>query len=132
MPRQPKPQAPAWDSPDFEGTKEQRAEAMAKVAVTLADHPVNTYDFDNDLDLMRMYEQRPLTTLYQYAGRYFSSNALTLSTVGPTETSSQNYLRAVVNTAHAMIARSKVRGRFLTANGNGKQKNRARDATLWL
>lgn len=126
------PTRPPWDSPEFEGTKEERNREMVRAAMTLDLMPENTFAHDHDLDLMRMYEQRPLTTLYAYAGKYFSSNGLTLTTVQSGAISPHNHLRAVVSTAHAMLARSKVRGRFLTQNGRAKQKQRAKEATWWL
>jgi hypothetical protein len=127
---------PVWDAPQgaegFTGDKAERNREMVRAAMTLDLMPENTFAHDHDLDLMRMYEQRPLTTLYAYAGKYFSSNGLTLTTVQSGAISPHNHLRAVISTAHAMLARSKVRGRFLTQNGRGKQKQRAKEATWWL
>jgi hypothetical protein len=83
---------------------------------------------------MRMYEQRPVTDLMPVSGTFISAGSTTptLGTVRPAAISPWNVLRAVVNTAHAMLARSKIRGRFLTTNGTQDQKRRAKSATQWL
>jgi hypothetical protein len=121
-----------WTSATFDGGKNERCRDMVRTAMQLDLMPENTFAADHDLDLMRMFEQRPLTTLYAYAGKYFSSNSLTLTTVQAGAISPMNVLRAVISTAHAMLARSKVRGRFLTQGGTGREKTRAKAATNWM
>lgn len=124
--------APHWTSEDFQGTPEDRAKAMVDEAVAIDEQQQTGFDLDKDLDLMRMYEQRPITDLLPRSGAFLSSAGPTLGTAGPVEISPWNVLRAVVNTAHAMLARAKVRGRFLTSNGTQDQKRRAKAATQWL
>lgn len=126
------PTAQPWNAADFEGDDQDRCKAMVQHAINIDQAPENSFAADHDLDLMRMFEQRPLTTLYAYAGKYFSSNSLSISTTNAGNISPMNILRAVVSTAHAMLARSKVRGRFLTSKGSGRQKKRAEQATSWL
>src|SRR5678810_1282883 len=81
---------------------------------------------------MRMFEQRPITDLTINTGSFLTGSRPVIGTNGPSQISPWNVLRAVVNTAHAMLARSKVRGRFLTTNGSQDQKRRAKAATQWL
>jgi len=121
-----------WASDDFAGTMDERAKAMLDEAVAVDEQEQTSFAIDHDLDMMRMYEQRPITDLQPFNGTYLSSTGPTLGTAGPTQISPKNVLRAVVNTAHAMLARSKVRGRFLTTNGTQDQKRRAKSATQWL
>jgi len=121
-----------WTSPDFDGTPDDRAKAMLDESVAIDEQQQIGFDLDRDLDLMRMFEQRPITDLQPYSGTFLSAAGPTLGTTGPTQISPWNVLRAVVNTAHAMLARAKVRGRFLTTNGTQDQKRRAKAATQWL
>lgn len=123
---------PDWTSPDFKGDDNERAKAMLDEALAVDEQEQTGYDIDRDLELMRMFEQRPVTDLLPFSGTFLSSKGPTLGTAGPVQISPWNVLRAVVNTAHAMLARSKVRGRFLTSNGTQDQKRRSKDATTWL
>lgn len=126
-----KPSA-AWSSEDFEGDLDDRAKAMLDEAIAVDQQQQTGFDLERDLDLMRMYEQRPVTDLLPYTGAFLSSHGPALGTSAPAEVSPWNVLRAVINTAHAMLARSKIRGRFLTSNGTQDQKRRAKAATQWL
>lgn len=109
-----------------------RAKAMLDEAIAVDEEQQTGFDIERDFDLLRMYEQRPMTELLPFSGTFLSARGPTLGTQGPVEISPWNVLRAVVNTAHAMLARSKVRGRFLTTNGTQDQKRRAKSATQWL
>lgn len=123
--------APHWTSEDFQGSPDDRAKAMVDEATAIDEQQQTGIDLESDLDLMRMYEQRPITGLLPHSGTFLSAGPV-LGTQGPAEISPWNVLRAVVNTAHAMLARAKVRGRFLTSNGTQDQKRRAKAATQWL
>ena len=122
----------AWDSESFSGTLDERARAMLDEAVAVDEQPQTGFDIEHDFDLIRMFEQRPVTALLSSTGTFISSGTPTLSTAGPAEISPWNVARAVVNTAHAMLARAKVRGRFLTSNGSQAQKRRSKSATQWM
>jgi len=122
----------AWFSENFSGDADERAKAMLDEAVAVDEQGQTGYDLEHDLDLMRMFEQRPITDLQPASGTFLSASGPTLGTAGPTQISPWNVMRAVVNTAHAMLARAKVRGRFLTTNGTQDQKRRAKSATQWL
>lgn len=121
-----------WSSEDFEGTDDDRAKAMLDEAIAVDEQPQTGFDITHDQDLMRMYEQRPVTDLMWTSGTFLTTSGSVLGTAGPTEISPWNVLRAIVNTAHAMLARAKVRGRFLTSNGTQAQKRRSKAATQWL
>jgi hypothetical protein len=121
----------AWHAPEWQGTAQERAVAMFAEAVKVDQQPENLFAADHMLALYRMYEQRPITALSAYAGNFYGGTSLSAS-IPTVAVSEWNVLRAVVNTGHAMIARSKVRGRFITSKGTGKQKRRAQDATHWL
>lgn len=121
-----------WASEEFKGSLDERAKAMLDEAVAVDEEEQTGFAINHDQDLMRMYEQRPITDLQPFNGTYLTTTGPTLGTAGPTQISPKNVLRAVVNTAHAMLARSKVRGRFLTTNGTQDQKRRAKAATQWL
>lgn len=121
-----------WASPDFSGTLDERAKAMLDEAIAVDEQEQTAEQINHDMDLIRMYEQRPITDLQPYSGTFLTSTGPTLGTSGPTQISPKNVLRAVVNTAHAMLARSKVRGRFLTSNGTQDQKRRSKSATQWM
>jgi hypothetical protein len=122
----------AWSSAEFEGDADDRAKAMLDEAIAVDQQQQTGFDLERDLDLMRMYEQRPVTDLLPYTGAFLTSHSPVMGTSAPVEVSPWNVLRAVVNTAHAMLARSKIRGRFLTTNGTQDQKRRAKAATQWL
>ncbi|HKV13195.1 MAG TPA: hypothetical protein VJ725_33960, partial [Thermoanaerobaculia bacterium] len=119
----------AWTSKGL--SPSERATAMVAEAKLIEDQPENTYAADHDLALIRMFEQAPVTTLAPYAGRVLG-NPAGIAAGFVTDISPYNYLRAIVLTAHAMLARARVRGRFLTTDGTGKQKKRAMAATQWL
>lgn len=122
----------SWTDEDFDGSADDRAKAMLDEAIAVQEQVQTGFDINGDLDLMRMYEQRPITDLMPYSGTFLSTSGPTLGTLGPAQVSPWNVLRAVVNTGHAMIARSRIRGRFLTSNGTQDQKRRAKTATQWL
>lgn len=128
----------AWFSEDFgaglspEDKLDARAKAMLDEAVAIDAQQQTGIDLESDFDLMRMFEQRPITDLTINTGAFLTGSRPTIGTNGPSQISPWNVLRAVVNTAHAMLARSKVRGRFLTTNGTQDQKRRAKAATQWL
>lgn len=121
--------AVAWTSKGLPPA--ERAAAMVAEAKLIEDQPENTYAADHDLALIRMFEQAPVTVLSPYAGRLLG-NPTGIAATFVTEISPYNYLRAIILTAHAMLARARVRGRFLTTDGTGKQKKRAMAATQWL
>lgn len=121
-----------WFSEDFEGDLDDRAKGLLDEATAVDEQQQTGFDIERDFDLMRMYEQRPITDFLPFSGTFLEARGPTLGTAGPIEISPWNVLRAVVNTAHAMLARSKVRGRFLTTNGTQDQKRRAKSATQWL
>lgn len=121
-----------WSSEEFEGSLDDRAKAMLDEAIAVDEQQQTGFDLEHDHDMMRMFEQRPVTDLLPYSGTFLSAHGPTLGTTGPAQISPWNVLRAVINTAHAMLARSKVRGRFLTSNGTQNQKKRAKEATQWL
>ena len=128
----------AWFAEDFgpgltaEDRLDARAKAMLDDAIAVDEQQQTGFDIERDFDLLRMYEQRPITDLQTVSGTFLTTGGPTLGTAGPVEVSPWNVLRAVVNTAHAMLARSKIRGRFLTTNGTQDQKRRAKTATQWL
>lgn len=111
---------------------DMRAKALLDEAVAIDTQQQTGLDIEQDFDLIRMYEQRPVTDFSTNSGLFLQSAAPVLTVAGPVQISPWNVLRAVVNTAHAMLARSKVRGRFLTTNGTQDQKRRAKSATQWL
>ncbi len=123
----------AWNSPEFEGTKEERAVAMYREAITVEEQPENQAAIDVDNSLCRMFEQRPMTALEAYSSASGAGSVNSIFTTAATVRISEwNVLRAVVLTAWAMLSRAKVRGRFITSKGTGAQKNRAEQATRWL
>lgn len=124
--------ADPWFSADFGGNLDERARAMLADAIAIDEQQQTGLDVELDFDLLRMYEQRPVTDFLPNSGTFLTSSGPTLGTTAPAQISPWNVLRAVVNTAHAMLARSKVRGRFLTTNGTQDQKRRAKTATQWL
>lgn len=121
----------AWHAKDFEGTNEERSVAMFAESMKVDQQPENLLLADQTLALYRMYEQRPITALSAYAGNFYGGVSAVPS-IPAVAISEWNVLRAVVNSAWAMIARSKVRGRFITSKGTGKQKKRAMESTHWL
>ncbi len=111
-------------------TKEERGVAMTATAEALDTDPYESERQDLNIAHARMFENGPISSLYQYGGRYFgaggtwSGGSLTMG-----DSSTWNVSRAVVLTAWSMITRSKPRARFTTTGGDYRQKKRARDAT---
>lgn len=121
------PVAEPWNTPEFEG--DSRGEAMVKAAIELENNPLEGERQDMNLALCRMFEGRPIQSLYQYAGQYYGSGAASYGTFDVGDVATWNVLRAVIMTAAAMIGRSSPRGRFITSAGDWRQKKRARKAT---
>ena len=121
----------SWNSPDFDGTKEERAVEMFREAMRVEEQSENVSALDVDTALVRMFEQRPVTALEAYASTAGSVNSI-FAAPAKVAISEWNILRAVVLTAWSMLSRAKVRGRFITSEGTGKQKQRAEKATRWL
>lgn len=121
-----------WNSPDFAGTKEERGTAMFREAIDVENQGPNVAEIDADSNLVRMYEQRPMTALSAFSYDPAGFPGFDKAFAATVKISSWNILRSVVNTAWAMIARAKIRGRFITSKGDAGRKQRATDATRWL
>jgi hypothetical protein len=107
-----------WYGPEHQG---DRGQAMVAAGKALAAEPENQYRNDTSLTYARMYEGRPITSLYQFAGGALRSGAMDLG-----DLATWNVLRAVCGSASAQVCRSRPRPRFLTNNGNQKQKTKAK------
>jgi hypothetical protein len=121
-----------WNSPDFEGSKDERGIAMFRTAMEVENQGPNVAEIDADASLARMYEQRPLTALAAFSSEITNMPGMNRLFAGSVKISEWNVLRSVVATAWAMIARAKIRGRFITSKGDAGRKQRATDATRWL
>jgi hypothetical protein len=115
-----------WYDKDLEG---DRGAEMVKTALALETNPAEGYRQDLNLAMCRMMEGQPISSLYQYAGKYYGTTAQAYTTFDLSDVSTWNVMRSVVMTAAALIGRSSPRGRFLTTAGDWRQKRRARKAT---
>lgn len=108
-----------------EGLSEQeRASRAVQAAKLVSDLPSETYRRDKDLQNVRLYENDPCTTLYNFAGRFYTEGS---SMVLPqVEQSTNNRAKAAIDTLASQIASTNQRARFIVVDGNYRQRFRAR------
>lgn len=116
---------PAWWSRETPDPGPQ----MVRVAQALDAAPEESMRADLHISHARMFEGSPLSSLYQFGGKYWGGGGNTYSTFNLNDVSTWNVLRSVCMTAHAMIGRNRPRARFVTTGGDYRQKRRGRNAT---
>ena len=121
---------PAWWVRGDKGPDDslRAAEFIATVRNVDA-QPLNSLRADIMIEHARLYEGSPLSNLYQFGGRYWSSGSI--GAFSSDDVSTWNVARSVCQTAHSMIAKSRPRARFTTTDGDYKQKRDARGCTMW-
>lgn len=106
-------------------TPQDRASAAVKCQRMICELPGETYRRDRDLFNIRLYENNPVITLYNFAGAYYSE-APTMSLPVP-EQSTNNKAKAAIDTLAAQIASTNQRARFMVVDGDYRQRRRARE-----
>ena len=105
-------------------TDEERRRRMVASEKAIAALPQEGYRRDRDIDNVRLYEADPSVTLYNYAGRYYAaSGSVPLS---PPDDSTNNKAKAAIDTLMSQVASTDQRARFLTNDGDYRQRRRAR------
>lgn len=106
-------------------TPQERAERVVKCERLIRDLPAESYRRDRDLFNVRLYENNPVITLYNYAGAFYA-DASTMSLPVP-EQSTNNRAKAAIDTLASQIFSTNQRARFLVVDGNYRQRRRARE-----
>lgn len=112
-----------WSKEDVE---QERGQALVDTARAIEMSPGELMRSDLNLLYGSMYEGRQLTSLYQYGG----PAAYSSSGVGAPEVT-WNLIRSVIQTVASQVSRSRPRARFITTDGNSKQKRRAKKLTAY-
>jgi len=106
-------------------TPEERGRLAVDAQKLICMLPAECYRRDYDLFNIRLYENNPVITLYQFAGQYYSLSST--GSLPPTEQSTNNKAKAAIDTLYAQVASTDQRARFLTVDGKYKQRKRARN-----
>lgn len=110
-------------------TPQERAERVVKCERLIRDLPAESYRRDRDLFNIRLYENNPVITLYNYAGAFYS-DASTMALPVP-EQSTNNRAKSAIDTLASQIASTNQRARFLVVDGNYHQRRRARELQVF-
>lgn len=106
-------------------TPQERADKMVMAARVVSDLPSETYRRDRDLYNIRLYENNPVITLYNFAGKYYS-DAATLA-LPPPEQSTNNKAKACIDTFASQVFSTNQRARCVVNDGDYRQRRRARE-----
>jgi hypothetical protein len=125
-----RPGTPRQWWPDVQGDVPDNAgepgQAMVDTAKAIETSPGEQQRQDLNLLYGSMYEGRQLTSLYQYGGQAAISPDGVPSFGGDV---TWNVIRSVVQTVASQVSRARPRARFLTTDGNRKQKRKAKGLT---
>jgi hypothetical protein len=118
---------PWWPGPDGKLPEDgiDAGQAMIATAQAIANSPSEQIRQDLNLLYGSMYEGRPLTSLYQYGGQATQTD-VTLTGSGAV---TWNVTRSVVQTVASQVSRSRPRARFVTSQGDYKQRRKAKKLT---
>jgi hypothetical protein len=106
-------------------TPQERAALAVKCQRLMCELPAETYRRDRDLFNIRLYENNPVITLYNFAGAYYQESS-SMSLPVP-EQSTNNRAKAAIDTVFAQVASTNQRARFLVVDGRNRQRRRARE-----
>jgi hypothetical protein len=107
-----------WYQPEF---SDDRGQAMVKAGKALSSNSDEQFRLDESMIYARMYEGRPMTSLYQFGGAATRS-----ATFSYDNRSTWNVLRSVCGAGAAQVAKSRPRPRFLTNGADRKTKKKAK------
>jgi hypothetical protein len=99
--------------------------AMVEVAKQIETSNAEMQRQDLNLLYGSLFEGTQLTNLFQYGGNVYRKGA----DAGVVAESTWNQVRSVILTVASQVSRSKPRARFVTTNGNRRQKQRAKKLT---
>jgi hypothetical protein len=103
----------------------ERARRMVDAAKMIADLPSEGIRRDRDIDNIRLYESNPRTTLFNFAGRYYSDGST--ATLAPPDDSTNNKAKAAIDTVMAQVASTSQRARCVVRDGDWRQRRRGRE-----
>ncbi len=118
----------SFDGSEVEQTDEERGLQLVKIVKLLENSGDEAWRRDVNLLSARMYEATKLNSLYYFSGK---ASTGTNMLYGTNDRATWNVLRSVVQTVSSQIGRNRPRARFLTTDGNGKQKKRAKKLTTF-
>lgn len=111
-----------WD-PDIE--PKERARRSVAAQKLIANLPTESYRRDRDLQNVRLYENDPCITLYDFAGQYYSE--VSTLALPPAEQSDNNRAKAAIDTLAAQVSSTDQRYRFKVVDGGYRQRRRGRE-----
>jgi len=104
---------------------DERGRMAVKCQKLICDLPAESYRRDRDLYNIRLYENNPVITLFNFAGAFYQdASAMTLPVP---EQSTNNRAKAAIDTLYAQVASTNQRARFVVVDGSYRQRRRARE-----
>jgi hypothetical protein len=115
----------SFDWSDAALPDQERARRAVMAQRIICDLPAETYRRDRDLFNVRLFENNPIITLYNFAGAYYAES--TSMSLPVPEQSTNNRAKAAIDTLFAQVASTNQRARFMVVDGNYRQRRRARE-----
>lgn len=106
-------------------TPTERARRAVEAQLLIWKLPTDSYRRDKDLQNIRLYENNPVITLYNFAGQYYGESGQ-LALPAP-EQSTNNRAKAAIDTLAAQVSSTDQRARFKVVDGGYRQRRRARE-----
>lgn len=104
---------------------QERATQAVAAQQVISDLPSECYRRDRDLQNIRLYENNPVITLYNFAGKFYQeASTMVLPQI---EQSTNNRAKSAIDTLSSQIASTNQRARFIVVDGNYRQRHRARE-----
>ncbi len=102
----------------------ERARLAVECQKLIAQLPSETYRRDKDLQNVRLYENNPVITLYNFAGNYYQEATMALPTI---EQSTNNRAKSAIDTFASQVFSTNQRARFRTVDAKHRQRRRSRE-----